>query len=92
MRSQSAFHLLGAIVFLNLIVELGKSQPQMQEQRFSSEIPQERKNDVFRRTIREIKAERDQNKRDAIARLVGALLVSVGIHAFLLVIADMAIS
>tara|TARA_R100001463_G_scaffold83297_1_gene137847 strand:- start:364 stop:642 length:279 start_codon:yes stop_codon:yes gene_type:complete len=90
MRSQSAFHLLGAIVFLNLIVELGKSQPQMQEQRFSSEIPQERKNDVFRRTIREIKAERDQNKRDAIARVVGALLVSAGVHAFLFFLAFVA--
>ena len=83
---------MGETDSLNLIVELGKSQPQMQEQRFSSEIPQERKNDVFRRTIREIKAERDQDKRDAIARLVGALLVSAGVHAFLLVIADMAIS
>jgi len=62
----------------------------MQEQNSSSEIQKTRKNDAFLRTIREIKAERDQSKRDAGARLVGALLVSAGVHAFLFFLAFVA--
>ena len=51
-----------------------------------------RLHDVLLRTIRQVKNERDKDKRNAVARLVGAFLLSVGIHAFLLVVADMAIA
>jgi len=51
-----------------------------------------RPSDVLNRTIKQIKKERDQDKRNAIARLVGALLLSVGLHALLLGLAFQAAS
>jgi len=51
-----------------------------------------RLHDVLLRTIRQVKNERDEDKRNAVARLVGAFVLSIGIHAFLLVVANMAIA
>jgi len=51
-----------------------------------------RLHDVLLRTIRQVKSERDQDNRNAVARLVGAFVLSVGVHAFLLVVADLAIA
>ena len=51
-----------------------------------------RLSDVLNRTIKQVKKERDQDKRDAIVRLAGALILSIGLHSLLLGLAFQAAS